>query len=131
MRRSTIYCCLAAATYLAALYLAVFVVAPISLTTADIVATSGVAIPHPSSWNMSLFANAGRPILHITLTGLLAATGYGAVITGCAFYIGEHEDIRAQLTAASTAESGRRPAASTSPATLSTPTMESGDPYGT
>ncbi|MGB8402818.1 MAG: hypothetical protein WCE30_01940 [Mycobacterium sp.] len=130
MRRSTIFACLAIAAYLAAVYLAVFIVAPASLAVADFVATTGVAIPHPSGWNMTLFDNAGSPALHITVTGLLALTGYGAVIAGCAFYFGEHEDVRSQLEQASVPETGRRASSSASPASRNTPMMEGDGPYG-
>lgn len=130
MRRSTIFSCLAIAAYLAVVYLAVFIVAPASLAVADFLAVTGVAIPHPSGWNMTLFANAGSPALHVTLTALLAQTGYGAVIAGCAFYFGEHEDVRAQLEQVPVAETGRRASSSVSPASRNSPMMEGDGPYG-
>ena len=130
MRRSTIFSCLAIAAYLAVVYLAVFIAAPASLTVADFVATAGVAIPHPSGWNIALFDNAGSPTLHITLTGLLALAGYGGVIAGCAFYFGEHQDVRAQLDPAQAPDTGRRAASAVSPVSRNTPMMEGDGPYG-
>lgn len=130
MRRSTIFSCLAVAAYLAVVYLGVFVAAPMSLTVADFVATVGVAIPHPSGWNFALFDNAGSPALHVTMTGLLALAGYGAVIAGCAFYVGEHEDVRAQREPAPAPDAGRRASSSASPVSRNTPMMEGDGPYG-
>lgn len=108
MRRSTIYSALAVAIYLAAVYLAVFVAAPASLTVADFVASCGIAIPHPSGWNRAIFANSGAPTLYMSVTGCVALIGYGSIIAGCFFYLGEHEDVRAQLNAAADTSTGRR-----------------------
>lgn len=106
MRRSTIFPCAAIAGYLVLVWLAVFVVAPHSVATSDFVASSGVALPHPSGWNLPVFGNAGSPALHITVTGLIAIFGYGALIAGCVYYLGEHRDVAMQPDGAQV--SGRR-----------------------
>lgn len=108
MRRSTIYSAIAVAIYLATVCLAVFVVAPVSVTVADFVASCGIAIPRPSGWNRAIFANTGTPALHVTFTGLVALIGYGSIIAGGAFYLGDHEDVRAQLNNAAETPAGRR-----------------------
>lgn len=107
MRRSTIFSGVALAVYLAVVYLAVFIAAPASLAVADFVASCGIAIPHPSGWNRAIFGNAGVQVLYITVTGLVAILGYGLVIAGCAFYFGEHQDVRAQFDDAATVSTGR------------------------
>ncbi|MCV7286026.1 hypothetical protein H7J87_11860 [Mycolicibacterium wolinskyi] len=86
----------------------VFIVAPANLLVADFVATTGIAIPHPSGWNRAMFDNSGNPVLYMTATGLVALVGYGAVIAGCAFYIGEHQDARAEADGAQPASTGHR-----------------------
>lgn len=96
MRRSTIFPCVAVTGYLVLVWLAVFVVAPYSVATADFVASTGIALPHPSGWNLGVFGNSGSPALHITVTGLVAIFGYGALIAGCAYYVGEHRDVGMQ-----------------------------------
>lgn len=118
MRRSTIFSCLAAAVYLAAVYLAVFIVAPANVMAADFVAGCGIAIPHPSGWNRAIFDNSGTPVLHITVTALVAIVGYGAIVAGCAFYFGEHEDARAQADDRSVAPAIRRRAAASPDAVI-------------
>lgn len=108
MRRSTIFSGVAVAVYLAAVYLAVFIVAPASLMVADFVANCGIAIPHPSGWNRAMFGNTGAPVLYITVTGVVAIAGYGSIIAGCAFYLGEHQDVRAEFDGAAPVSAGRR-----------------------
>lgn len=109
VRRSTIFSGMAVVAYLAVVYLLVFIAAPVSLAVADFVASCGIAIPHPSGWNRAMFGNSGAPVLYVTLTGLVAILGYGLVIAGCAFYFGEHQDVRAQFDDdAGTVSAGRR-----------------------
>lgn len=116
MRRSTIFSSVAVAAYLVVVYLAVFIAAPASLAVADFVASCGIAIPHPSGWNRAMFGNSGAPVLYITVTGFVAILGYGLVIAGCAFYFGEHQDVRAQFDDAATVTAGRRQDAASSSA---------------
>lgn len=125
MRRSTIVPCVAVAGYLLLVCLAVFVVAPASVAVADFVASAGLALPRPSGWNLAVFDNGGSPALHITVTGLVAIFGYGALVAGCAFYLGEHRDIKVSLddgqASGRRAEPAPRP---TSRAEAFTPTTE-------
>lgn len=97
MRRSTVFACVAAAGYLLAVCLMVFGMAPTSMAVADFAASAGIALPHPSGWNLAVFTNGGSPALHITLTGVIAVFGYGALFCGVGFYIGEHQDAKAVL----------------------------------
>lgn len=128
MRRSTIFSCGAVAVYLAVMWVALFVVAPANVAVADFVATAGLAIPLPSGWNATLFDNGGSPALHVTLTGLLALAGYGAVIAGCAFYVGEHQDVRAELEHGALPGTGRGAHSSVSSTNRNAPMTEGEGP---
>lgn len=97
MRRSTIFVCVVAAGYLLVVCLVVFGLAPTSMAVADFVASAGIALPHPAGWNLAVFTNGGSPALHITVTGVLAIFGYGALVGGCGFFAGEYQDAKAAL----------------------------------